>query len=339
MNLLRRLILGSFLLQMLLPPLPTFAQRSAQSLRERAIEYVTDSGMMSSNSGAFLTEEPMTRIDFLSILVNDVYYLDDQETCFSEISSRPGLSVRYTHLFADVHRKAPFAGSLCIGMMSGLVQGRQDGTFGAGTAISFAEAAKWITKAYGIAPMPSLRPNPTIPWYEPYRYAVARHGAVPMTVKNVQQRLTKGEAAELLYLLRTEKPSYGYRYRQNMPTPQKIFINTDFDISPVQSLRVRFVSPSDKGGLTIKTLQIRDQIATFGHMTTRTRRALIRNGASSSPQRAQTEAQKSDLTRAVSRLREPTPLGRDWKFIDPKNRPTARSVHQAAESYYRERTR
>ncbi|MBI3332258.1 hypothetical protein HYZ99_04890 [Candidatus Peregrinibacteria bacterium] len=118
----------------------------------------------------------------------------------------------YTRLARDASITEPFAEDLCIGIFVGVVDWQRDGSFRPHDAITFAEAAKIITKSYDVAPRPSLVPQPHVPWFEPYRYALARRNAIPLTVQRMEHQLTWGELAEILYDLRNERPARGARF-------------------------------------------------------------------------------------------------------------------------------
>lgn len=176
-----------------------------------AIDYVTGRGMMSPTSdGRFHPEQPLTRVDLIRSIVRDVYSQDVREECFDEIA--PRIPARYTRLFTDLSLDDSAAREVCVGMFVGIVEGRPNGSFGANFSTNLVETAKIVSKAYGIAPWPALQLQPTVPWHEPYWYALAKRGAIPETVENRSVSLTRGEYAEILYRLRNDRPAMGFRY-------------------------------------------------------------------------------------------------------------------------------
>jgi hypothetical protein len=184
---------------------------SATEQMSAAMEFVSGRGLLTPQEDGMLhPERYLTRIDLMHAIVRDVYGGENRGACFDNIA--PSLPARFTLLFTDVRRTDAYATDVCIGMFTGIVSGRPDGSFRPFAGTNFAESSKIITKAYGIAPFMGLRPNTNVPWHEPYWYALARRQAIPETVTARSQTLTRGEFAEILYRLRSERPTLGFRY-------------------------------------------------------------------------------------------------------------------------------
>ncbi len=177
-----------------------------------ALTYVESTNILEPMSdGLMHSEMPISREDLVTSVVKGVYTKDIRSDCFDRISSR--VHTQFTHLFTDVPIVHTSAQEICVGMFVGLVEGQENGTFGMHRSANLVEAAKVITKAYGIAPLPGLVPETRVPWHEPYWFALAKRGAIPETVKNRESILTRGEFAEILYRLREERPAQGFRYQ------------------------------------------------------------------------------------------------------------------------------
>lgn len=205
------LILSVYLLSSAAPALAQTADSHERSSDE-AIDYVMNRGMLFLQSdGKFHPESSLTRVDLIRSIVRDVYTEDMRGNCFDAIA--PAIPSRYTHLFDDVPRTHSSATEICVGMFTGLVEGREDGRFGADTSANLVEAAKVVSKAYGIAVAPGLHPEPGVPWHEPYWYSLAKRNAIPETVESRDAVLTRGEYAQILYRLRSERPTVGFRYQ------------------------------------------------------------------------------------------------------------------------------
>lgn len=175
-----------------------------------AMDYVAGRGLLSvQDDGLLHPEFPLTRIDLIHAIVRDVYSGENRGACFNNIA--PKLPASYSLLFTDVPRTDASAEDVCIGMFVGIVNGRPDGSLQPLHGANLAETAKVVTKAYGIDPFLGLYPNPRVPWHEPYWYALARRHAIPETLKARSQTLTRGEFAEVLYNLRSERPTVGFR--------------------------------------------------------------------------------------------------------------------------------
>ncbi len=180
-----------------------------------AISYVQERGILSPMSdGLMHAELPISRQDLVTSVVRDVYKNDIRPDCFDRISGE--LPATFTHLFTDVSLSNAQAKEICVGMFVGLVEGQKDGSFVPQASANLVDVAKVVTKAYGIAPLPSLRIQSGIPWHEPFWFALAKRNAIPETVKNRSSMLTRGEFAEILYRIQDERPTQGFRYQPTM---------------------------------------------------------------------------------------------------------------------------
>lgn len=180
-----------------------------------ALAYAEDHNILEPMSdGLMHSEMPISRRDMVTSVIRDVYKNDIRPDCFDRIS--PNLPARFTNLFTDVSLTNSSAMEICVGMFVGLVEGQRDGSFGSQSTANLVDAAKVVTKAYGIAPLPSLRTESRVPWHEPYWFALAKRNAIPETVKSRDSVLTRGEFAEILYRLRDERPTQGFRYQPTM---------------------------------------------------------------------------------------------------------------------------
>lgn len=197
--------------QLLTISAPALAAPPAVSV-ETAMAYAAEQGILAPVSdGLMHPEMPLTRLDLVRGIVHDVYLQDVSARCFDRIA--PKKKSGYTHLFSDVPRTAAYAPEICAGMLTGIVQGKADGSFLPFEGATLAETAKVVAKAYGIAPAPSLQLQKNVPWHEPYWYALARRNAIPDRLREDRHEiLTRGEFAVILYELRTERPRYGARY-------------------------------------------------------------------------------------------------------------------------------
>ncbi|KKU79020.1 MAG: Cellulosome-anchoring protein, partial [Candidatus Peregrinibacteria bacterium GW2011_GWA2_47_7] len=97
--------------------------------------------------------------------------------------------------FPDVQKKW-YEKYACSTQERGWIQGYPDGTFKGQRPISFAEAATIIAKAFG------HQPEPNIVWYKPFTDELEKRNAVPPTISEMGQKITRGEMAEILYRLK-----------------------------------------------------------------------------------------------------------------------------------------
>lgn len=209
------------------------APAAAQSIEEASWNELEERGLAGSANPAMR----MSRVELVRAIVSDVYAGDRDKNCFRNITA-PSWNT-YTHLFRDVPITASYSEDLCIGMFVGVVDTDRNGNFRPHERITTAEAAKIITKAYGIAPFLGLYPKSEVPWYEPYRYALARRSALPLSASQMNHELTWSEFAQILYDIRSERPERGARYGAS-PTqsPATVPTPTVNATAPTASIRV-----------------------------------------------------------------------------------------------------
>lgn len=103
-------------------------------------------------------------------------------------------------LFSDTPADAWYSPYVLAARQKSVIGGYPDGTFKPGNEISFAEAAKIIV----------LLRNPDTaeassassgPWYEQFVLFLSEAGAIPTSVASLDQRVTRGEIAEIMYRL------------------------------------------------------------------------------------------------------------------------------------------
>jgi hypothetical protein len=200
------------------------------SVDTEAVAYGIAQGLIAQETdGQYDLDTEVTRMEFLRMVLSDVYTAhSDYEGCFADIAPSPK-NTSYTHLFVDVEKTEVIGTELCVGMLVGLASGYSDGTFRPDQTITTAEAAKMITKAYGIAPFLGLRQDPRIPWYEPYRYALARHGEVRFSVAAMNRPITRSQAMMMFHGLRDLRPTEGMRYE---PQKARFPWNPEIEIDP-----------------------------------------------------------------------------------------------------------
>lgn len=110
-------------------------------------------------------------------------------------------------LFSDMNNTDWYANDVCTLRERSVLDGYPDGTFRGGTYINFAEAAKMVSQIYLLDA--NNDPNDEF-WYEPYVRVLDRENAIPTTIRSMNQTVSRGEVAEMLYRLaydRTDKPS------------------------------------------------------------------------------------------------------------------------------------
>lgn len=156
-----------------------------------AIGYVQSQGIVSGYpDGTYKPENPVNRAEFMKIV----------------LGAQQGEEISGSQCFPDVGDEW-FAKYVCYGKENGIVGGYPDGTFQPSQQISFVEGAKIIANAF------SLPITEDTPWFKPYVKTLESEQAIPLSINNLEKKLTRGEMAEIIYRLHaniTSKASQAY---------------------------------------------------------------------------------------------------------------------------------
>lgn len=199
----RRLFLGTVLALAALTA-PTSALAATDTLTEHqklAVSYAVEAGIMTMEHGGLEADATVTRRDLVLMTLHRIYPNRDFGRCFEWIA--PSLPIKYTKLFADVLLTDASAEAFCGAMVMGLISGQPDGSLKPDTEVSLAEAAKVISRGFGIYQFGRIDP-PHFPWYIQYTDPLVEHGAMPegLGPENACQRLTRAQVSEIFYALR-----------------------------------------------------------------------------------------------------------------------------------------
>jgi len=153
-----------------------------------AINYLQSEGIVSGYSnGTFKPQNSINRAEFTKIII---------ETQFADkISSCPTDT-----LFNDVSPNDWFIEFVCTAKTQQIIDGYPDGSFKPANEILLSEAAKIVSESFSLTIDKSLTP-----WYAPYLTRLTNLNAIPQSLTRPEQALNRGEMAELIYRLVTEK--------------------------------------------------------------------------------------------------------------------------------------
>lgn len=161
-----------------------------------AIAYVQTEGIVSGYAdGTFKPSAPVSRVEFLKMLMGAAMPDGALTLC----------DPNHIYSFPDANKTAWYAPYLCSAVQHNVVNGYPDGTFKPTNQVTFAEAAKMMSLSSQIYPgiyVPEIVPIQTFapaPWYEYTSRPVADAKLVPVSVTRLDQPLTRGEVAEMLY--------------------------------------------------------------------------------------------------------------------------------------------
>lgn len=173
---------------------------------ESAIEALRDRGVLEGyDDGSFRPESTINRAEFLKII----------------LEARGNASYSGSDCFPDVGSEW-FAPYVCTAKSESIISGYPDGTFKPEQPVTFVEAGKILTLAY------KQQTQGGVEWYEPFARALEASKAIPTSVTALDEHLTRGEMAEMMWRLKdgiTDRPSKGYI---NVKYPE-VRVNTSSD--------------------------------------------------------------------------------------------------------------
>lgn len=171
-----------------------------------AINYVKDQGIVSGYpDGTYRPYNAINRAEFTKIIIGSNFTDQAMKYC-----------VEFG--FSDTSRTAWYAKYICLAKQHEIIEGYSDGSFHPDTSINFVEAAKiialvdnfYINGNYandvmvnGVRvglPLPASRDGL---WYEPSVRYLAQKNAIPLSIESLDEKLTRGEMAEIIYRLKT----------------------------------------------------------------------------------------------------------------------------------------
>jgi CubicO group peptidase (beta-lactamase class C family) len=174
----------SFLLSLLLPTVAfsSFEDVSPTHPQVTAIEYAQSQDIVEGyEDGTFQPDRTISRVEFLKILIE------------AEIPQSPGCQKTYE--YGDVDWNAWSGTYIHIASCLGIASGYSDGLFRPHNAVTYAEAAKIISGVYVFEVIPEE------PWYASYISKIKEKGATPRSNIMPTDTLTRGEMAQIIYLL------------------------------------------------------------------------------------------------------------------------------------------
>ncbi len=180
----------------LLLPLQTIQASFSDVLRGNqnfdAIQYVQSKDIVSGYpDGTYAPNRKINRAEFTKIIIESQFSSSEIDDCLFDNTELDWDFV----FFSDVPMNAWYAKYVCVAKMNNVIGGYPDGTFGPSNNINFVEASKIIVNAFGY----SIGKNDI--WYRPFAEELSRRGAVPISIDELDQTVTRGEMAEMIYRL------------------------------------------------------------------------------------------------------------------------------------------
>lgn len=223
----------------------SFPDVPATHMHIQGINYGQANGIFEGYpDGTFKPDNPVNRAEFTKIVLNSLF---------------PN-QAKGSNCFPDVKNEwfAPF---VCFAKDKNILEGYPNGTFKPGNDIKFSEGAKVIVNTFGI----EVDTDDPV-WYKPFVEALGVRRAIPTTITDFGQLMTRGEMAEIIYRLMekvTDKPSQTYegiesgvpydpyKWYENQSMSFKVKYREDWQVaeSEVMGLPVvLLVTPSSEEG-------------------------------------------------------------------------------------------
>ncbi len=176
-----------------------FKDVAKTSVHFEAIDYLRQQNVLKGYlDGTFRPTRNITRAEFVAIMTNPFFLTGARSNdCLAQ---HYGVNARGV-FFPDVKRDSEAAQDVCEAVTRGFVRGYPDGNFRPNYQISFVEAAK--VAATILVLETDEAPHTDAKWYEPYVRRLAELNAIPTSILRFDQKITRGEMAEIVYRLKT----------------------------------------------------------------------------------------------------------------------------------------
>ncbi|MDB4978737.1 MAG: secreted protein [Candidatus Peribacteria bacterium] len=165
-----------------------------------AINYVQQEGIVEGYAdGTYKPDATINRAEFAKILEESI------PDAPNGVGLCPMVSEDFTG-FSDVHDEW-FWMYVCMQKGRGIIGGYPDKTFRPSANINFVEAAKMLYGANHLDDRGILveKPTATKPWFQVYVQYLEQRRAIPLSIASLDQQITRGEMAEMVYRLKAQK--------------------------------------------------------------------------------------------------------------------------------------
>jgi hypothetical protein len=138
--------------------------------------------------GTFRPERAVSRAEIVKILVEATLPFQRDRGEFTYVTTDTKLP------FKDLDERAWYNEPLRLAVRVGLIEGYRDGTFRPAQFVTVAEASKLLIQSLELE-----SPDSGPIWYERYINALGVRRALPLSLKGIDQPITRGELAEILW--------------------------------------------------------------------------------------------------------------------------------------------
>jgi hypothetical protein len=179
----------------LIDPIPAlFPDVTTSNEFYSAIYYVKQTGIVNGYSdGSFKPDKTITRGEFTKIVIGSIY----EETIIQSCDAK--------NVFTDLELNNSFTKYICIARLNNIISGFSDATFRPDSEIEFQAAAKILANSFSMEP--DLSQVSDTDKLKPYIIRMGEKKAIPLTIKTREQKLTRGELAEMIFRIKTADTS------------------------------------------------------------------------------------------------------------------------------------
>lgn len=162
-----------------------------------AIMYVYQQGIVSGYSdGQFKPSNEITRFEFTKILINAIYTEAEINQCIFDNNNG-----HRNAIFPDVvgNDGIKWGNYICMAKYEDIVSGYEDGTFRGNQSITFGEASKVISNAFGYT---NGNENDSNHKFGAYIKQLTDRKTIPTSIRYTDDLIDRGEMAEMVYRLK-----------------------------------------------------------------------------------------------------------------------------------------
>lgn len=202
-----------------IPSAHAFTDVTTGDPHAEAIYYLHNQGMVQGYADNYFHPNAMiSRAEFLKI----VYLATTGQNAKEFEEARV---CRHHVPYTDVTMTDWYHVYLCTASsQGGIIEGYPDGTFRPNQNINVAEGAKIIATSFNLRKQHLSMPLAESPWYKKYILFLEREHAIPLEIERLDQFLTRGQMAEMMYRLATGTPGPTRTYAQlvgEAPLPEE----------------------------------------------------------------------------------------------------------------------
>lgn len=192
-----------------------------------AITYLRRMGLLDEYMQSFNhPDTKMNRAGFSWISAN----------AFLDLANIKSCTKRY---FPDIPEHAWYERHVCAIRRQGLIDGDADGNFRPATMIQLAEAARTIATHYNLVDTITKKDSDGSLRYDPYLRGLAESKAIPTSIQYIDQRISRGELAEMIYRLEEGITTKPYRKYDELSFGNVVDEDPTFDRIPLHSKALR----------------------------------------------------------------------------------------------------